>query len=88
MFGIQDEGTKLWREAVKKIYEGKDNAFYDAQDFLKKDAAFDRMKEVFNRDTTYCDSVLCIVEVPYQFPTGYFMQEVQDQVEANIFGAR
>ena len=44
--------------------------------------------QVCDDDPFFRDSVLAIMELPKQFPTGFFMQEVEKQVEAKIQGVR
>ena len=86
------EILKTWRDAVKIIYsvELKNVKYksWEKVNDLPTDKLVTRLVQMCDDDPFFRDSVLAILELPQQFPTGFFMQEVDKQVEEKIQGVR
>lgn len=67
----QVEIMKTWKDAVNIIKKGNKN--WQSVTHLEKRLLIARLVHVCDEDAFYRDSVLAIMELPQQFPTGFFM---------------
>ena len=78
--------TNAQKDEYEKIKEGK--AIIENQKVQRK-ALIDRMvDQLVSLDSFFMDMKLVVLEVPYMFPTGFFIQEVSQIYQKEISGAR